>query len=108
MSDAWKPSMPIAIVLGLLAPGAGLLYAGRPIVAVVAAVLYWAVTVGVPALVVDIAPTKIIPITASAMIVLFIVNALAGGFVAGTTRATTRRPFQHLWWVAGFGLVGQV
>jgi hypothetical protein len=105
----WRPSMPLAIVLGVVAPGSGLLYAGKPKLAVTVLALFWAVvTVGVPWIVVDNDPARIVQWSVTAFIILTIASALTGGMFAGLSRPSTRKPYQHLWWVAGFALLAHV
>lgn len=98
----------IAFAAGVLAPGLGFLLTARPIAAAFTAVLSVALTVVVPVLVVDgvfgsvdLLPSLLIAITA------FVRFGSAGIAALLAFRDAPRafRPYEHLWWSAGFVLL---
>jgi hypothetical protein len=98
----------IAFASGVLAPGLGFLLTARPIAAAFTAVLSLALTVVIPVLVVDgvvgsvdMMPSLLIAITA------FVRFGSAGIAALLAFRDAPRafRPYEHIWWAAGFVLL---
>jgi hypothetical protein len=98
----------IAFAAGVLAPGLGFLLTARPSAAAFTAVLSLALTVVLPVLVVDgvvgsvdLLPSLLIAATA------FVRFGSAGiaALLAFKDPPRFRRPYEHVWWAAGFVLL---
>ena len=97
----------VAFAAGVLAPGLGFLLTARPVAAAFTAVLSLALTVVVPVLAVDgavasidLLPSLLIAVTA------FVRFGSAGVAALLAFRDAPRafRPYEHVWWAAGFVL----
>jgi hypothetical protein len=104
-----KPNPLVAALCGVLAPGAGLLYAGRWRLALAVPVFFWALAVLVPlGMVEQGADLSLLPdVIVGASLSLW-VPALVFGVVAAflAPAASGPRPaWRHPWWIFGFVLV---
>ena len=103
MASASRPNAALALVFGLLAPGAGLWYAGRARTGGAVLVLFLASLVVIPLLgtsgVVDLA---LLPsmLRASA-VALWAPSAVFGVVAVVTSKDAARPPWVHPWWVLG-------
>ncbi len=98
-----KPNVVVAIVLGLIAPGAGLLYAGWAKTALVVIVLFVASAVGLPYLATagTIDPARLPSLWAIDALLLIGPAAGAGAVAAVRAQPSKRPPWTHPWWVLG-------
>lgn len=104
-----KPNALIAALCGILAPGAGLLYAGRWRLAIGVAVAFLLLAVLVPWGVVDGGAelSRLPDLIVAASLSLW-VPALVFGVIAAVmapARPGPRPPWRHPWWVFGFVLL---
>lgn len=104
---ATKPNPLVALVFGLVCPGAGLLFAGRPRAAGFVAALFVASGVLVPLVVLgaglDLA--KLPGLLRAASVAVWAPSAVFGVIAALAAPAAARKPAQHPWWVLGFIVV---
>ncbi len=106
MTEATKPSPLVAALCGVLAPGAGLCYAGRWRLALGVALAYVAIAVVVPLVVVrqGIDLARLPELIKAAALALW-VPALVFGVLAAVLAAPAagaRPPWRHPWWLLGF------
>lgn len=104
-----KPNALIAALCGILAPGAGLLYAGRWRLGLGVAALFLVLAVAVPWVVVGggAEPSRLPDLIVAASLSLW-VPALVFGVIAAVmapSRPGPRPAWRHPWWVFGFVLV---
>lgn len=109
MTEATRPSPLLAALCGVLAPGAGLCYAGRWRLALGVAAAYVGAAVLVPLVVVDrgLDPARLPDLIKAAALALW-VPALVFGVLAAVLAppSTGPRPaWRHPWWLFGFVLV---
>ncbi len=104
-----KPSPLIAALCGVLAPGAGLLYAGRWRLALGVLVAFFGLAVLVPFAVVDggVELARLPDLIVAASLSLW-VPALVFGVIAAVMAPARRGPrpaWRHPWWIFGFVLL---
>lgn len=109
VTEATKPSPLLAALCGLLAPGAGLCYAGRWRLALGVAAAYLGAAVVVPLVVVErgLDASRLPDLIKAAALAVW-VPALVFGVLAAVVAPPTpgRRPaWRHPWWLFGFVLV---
>lgn len=109
MTRATKPSLLLAALCGVLAPGAGLCYAGRWRLALGVAAAYVGAAVVVPLVVVerDIDPARLPDLIVAASLSLW-VPALVFGVLAALLAPSSSGPrpaWRHPWWLFGFVLL---
>lgn len=109
MAEPEKPNPLIAALCGVLAPGAGLLYAGRWRLALVVLVAFLGLAVVVPWFVVDRGAdlSRLPDLIVAASVSLWIPSLVFGVIAAilAPARLGPRPPWRHPWWIFGFVLV---
>ncbi|HEY4220827.1 MAG TPA: hypothetical protein VGO62_05775 [Myxococcota bacterium] len=98
-----RPSVPLAIVLGLIGPAAGLWYAGKPRIAAAVIAVFLASVVGVPYLAIAGAldAARVPTLLAVSAVLLWGGSTFAGALVALRSEARKRPAWVHPWWVLG-------
>lgn len=104
---AKKPNPLVALLFGLVCPGAGLLFAGRRRAAVFVAALFVASAVLVPVVVLGagLDLSKLPGLLRAASVAVWAPSAVFGVIAALAAPAAARKPSEHPWWVLGFIVV---
>ena len=109
MTEATKPSPLLAALCGLLAPGAGLCYAGRWRLALGVATAYVGAAVVVPLVVVErgVDASRLPGLIVAASLSLWVPALVFGVLAAALAPASSgpRPAWRHPWWLFGFVLV---
>ena len=97
----------IALVLGLAAPGLGLLYAGNGLLAALVLGTVLLAAVGVPALflVLHLDLITLLDVMRALLPALWVPPALFAVWLAAKSESRALHGFQHPWWYLGFALV---
>ncbi len=98
-----KRSLPVAVVLGLAAPGLGLWYVGRALWAAAACAVWLLGFVAVSALVMTHDPAGLVAAQRAFFVGVLGVSAAAAGVLA--LKPAPYKNYMHPWWLVGYALL---
>jgi hypothetical protein len=101
MNDVTRSPI-LAALLGVVAPGLGLVFAGRGLAGVLFAVVWIVAGAGVTALVMDADPAGLARAHLLFSAFAHVSSAIAGAFFA--RRPAHKKGYEHWWWLFGFAM----
>lgn len=93
----------LAFILGVVAPGLGLIFVGRGLLGLMVSALWIGGGVGIAALVMDTDPASLARVHFATSAFIVVLSGVASALLA--RRPSARRGYEHWWWMFGFALV---